>query len=555
VTNPGQPEPEAGYELFFELNEAPFSLAPDPRFLFASASHSAALAQVAYAIERREPLVVITGEIGTGKTLLCRIVLQRLPFKTFLSVINDPLLEGDELLKQMLQDFGVISKDRSKLTHASRHDLVQTLHAFLTSLAPIQAHAVVIIDEAQHLQPDILEQIRLLSNIDDARGTVLQIMLVGQTDLEPLLSRPELRQLKQRMSRRLRLEALNRGEVEQYIEHRLALARDGKPPSQAAGATDPQALAGSAGTSPGVEFTPDAIDAVSQLSGGIPRVINLLCDRSLEEAYASLQRIIDSRIVHTAARTLGLGEPAAPTTPTDLNVTASHTQVEPERSVWTVRPSEPTTEDEIVRPADGATPGFSAHILQAARPHLGKYLALAAVAALVTVAIVFGIRTARPPVATQGPSSAPASSATRPSGARPDPAAAGINTSAPKAPATAGTPTPPQAAAPPPSTTAAPPSTTAAPPASATAAPPSTTAAPAPGERFDVVVASFRTDARATSVTAEVAALGLPTRRRVLDGWQQVICGPFASRMEAEKAQQRLDRAGLTGTQIAPTAQ
>ena len=213
------------------MNEAPFSLAPDPRFLFASASHSAALAQVAYALERREPLVVITGEIGTGKTLLCRTVLQRLRRKTFLSVINDPLLERDDLLKQLLQDFGVISKDRTKLTEASRHELIQTLHAFLRSLAPIQAHAVVIIDEAQHLQPDVLEQIRLLSNIDDERGTLLQIILVGQTDLEPLLSRPELRQLQQRVSRRFRLEPLNRDEVQQYIKHRLALARDGKPPS------------------------------------------------------------------------------------------------------------------------------------------------------------------------------------------------------------------------------------------------------------------------------------------------------------------------------------
>ena len=221
-----------GYEPFFGLNEAPFSLAPDPRFLFASASHSAALAQVAYALERREPLVVVTGEIGTGKTLLCRTVLQRLPRKTFLSVINDPLLERDDLLKQLLQDFGVISKDRTKLTRRAVTNWSQTLHAFLRSLAPIQAHAVVIIDEAQHLRPDVLEQIRLLSNIDDERGTLLQIILVGQTDLEPLLARPELRQLQQRVSRRFRLEPLNRDEVKQYIEHRLALARDGKPPTQ-----------------------------------------------------------------------------------------------------------------------------------------------------------------------------------------------------------------------------------------------------------------------------------------------------------------------------------
>src|SRR5229473_523282 len=149
MTTAEHSEPVGGYERFFGLNETPFSLAPNPRFLFASDSHAAALAQVAYALERREPLVV-----STGKTLLCRTVPQRLERKTFVSVIDDPLLERDDLLKHLLQDFGVISKDRSRLTNASRHELIQTLQAFLTSLVPIQAHAVVIIDEAQHLQPD-----------------------------------------------------------------------------------------------------------------------------------------------------------------------------------------------------------------------------------------------------------------------------------------------------------------------------------------------------------------------------------------------------------------
>ena len=344
VATAGQPERVERYEPFFGLNEAPFSLAPDPRFLFASASHSAALAQVAYALERREPLVVITGEIGTGKTLLCRAVLQRLQRKTFLSVINDPLLERDDLLKQLLQDFGVISKDRTKLTEASRHELIQTLHAFLRSLGPIQAHAVVIIDEAQHLQPDVLEQIRLLSNIDDERGTLLQIILVGQTELEPLLSRPELRQLQQRVSRRFRLEPLNRDEVKQYITHRLALARERKPPSQLPGATElAQELADWTGTNAAVEFTPDAIQAVSQLSGGLPRVINLLCDRSLEEAYASRLRIIDRPLIHTAARALGVGEDQH--AGHIVNATARSTQAEPDESFWTVTGSESETAD------------------------------------------------------------------------------------------------------------------------------------------------------------------------------------------------------------------
>ena len=204
MTTPAQPAPIERYEPFFGLKEAPSGLAPDTRFLFASASHSAALAQVAYAIERREPLVVVTGEIGTGKTLLCRTMLQRLPLKTFLSVIDDPMLERDDLLKQVLEEFGVISKDRSRLTEATRHELVETLRAFLASLAKIQAHAVVMIDEAQHLRPDVLEQIRLLSNVDDGRGTLLQVVLVGQKDLDRLLDRPDLRQLQQRVSRRSR---------------------------------------------------------------------------------------------------------------------------------------------------------------------------------------------------------------------------------------------------------------------------------------------------------------------------------------------------------------
>src|SRR3984885_5037460 len=126
----GHPERGDGYERFFGLSEAPFSLAPDPRFLFTSASHAAALAQVGYALERREPVVVITGEIGTGKTLLCRTVLQRLERKTFLSVLNDPQLERDDLLKELREVLGVISKDRTRRTKASRHELIEALQAF-----------------------------------------------------------------------------------------------------------------------------------------------------------------------------------------------------------------------------------------------------------------------------------------------------------------------------------------------------------------------------------------------------------------------------------------
>jgi general secretion pathway protein A len=525
-----------GYESFFGLHEAPFSLAPDPRFLFASASHSAALAQVVYALERREPLVVITGEIGTGKTLLCRTVLQRLRRKTLLSVINDPLLERDDLLKQLLEDFGVISKDRTKLPATSRHELIETLQAFLRSLAPIQAHAVIIIDEAQHLQPDVLEQIRLLSNIDDERGTLLQIILVGQTDLEPLLSRPELRQLQQRVSRRFRLEPLNRDEVEQYIKHRLALARNDRPPSQAAGAPElAQALAEWARTNEGVEFTPDAIQAVSQLSRGLPRVINLLCDRSLETAYASRQRVIDFPLIHAAAAALGIGEPAAPfSTPAEMSAAARSTQAAPDGSFWPNTRSQSLGLGTTVQPADEAFPApFSTHTGPAAAPRSTRYLEVAGALALAAVAVWFGLRAARPPAA-QAPASsaAPASSPTLTFSARPEPAPAPAQPSVPKAAATSGTPSPPEAAPPAPSGVDATPTS----------------------ERFDIVVASFRTNAPATSVAAKVAALGLPMRRRVSNGWQQVISGPFASRADAEEAQQRLRRANLNGTQVVAIA-
>jgi general secretion pathway protein A len=485
VSTTDHPERGDGYERFFGLNETPFSLAPNPRFLFESATHAAALAQIAYALERREPLVVITGEIGTGKTLLCRTVLQRLERKTFLSIINDPLLERDDLLKQLLQDFGVIPKDRTRMTKASRHELIQTLQAFLTSLLPIQAHAVVIIDEAQHLQPDVLEQIRLLSNIDDAHGTMLQIILVGQTDLEPLLSRPELRQFQQRVSRRFELKPLNADEVQQYIEHRLALARGARAPSQAPGAKELERELAEwreeeEERAASVKFTPDAIQAVSKLSGGLPRVINLVCDRSLEAAYAFQRRTIDAPVVDTAARALGM----APDT------------------VWTGSPGTP------FQPAAEAVPvAFSTPAQRAAATSVRTYLVVATSLVAAAVVIWLGVRAANPPTARTPPSE-------------------------PASPAPSATPVLPAATAP---------------------APRAPVATPT-DERFDIVVASFRTDARATSAEAAIEALGLPIHRRVSDGWQQVLCGPFESRAQAEEAQRRLGRAGITGTQIAPIA-
>lgn len=507
VTTAGLPDPRAGYETFFGLNESPFSLVPDPRFLFASATHSAALAQVAYALERREPLVVMTGDIGTGKTLLCRTVLKRLPFKTFLSVINDPLLEADDLVKEMLKDFGVIAKDPSRFRGATRHELVQTLHAFLSSLAPIQAHAVVMIDEAQHLRPDVLEQIRLLSNIDDSRGTILQIILVGQMGLEPLLSRPELRQLQQRVSRRFALAPLNRDEVQQYIEHRLALARQGQPASTQ--------------TSSRAIFGPDAVQAVAEISAGVPRVINLLCDRSLELAFDAQLRTIDGARVHAAARGLGIEKPdVTAVTPRPATPPAPMPEAVPETRAEVKAEVRPEAILDVFEPADQ----MAADLLPAepaATPRT-KYLVLAVLIGVLGAAGLFGYRRML----------APAAEATPPA------TAAAPRTPSPGPPAPGTQPSPPPASA-------------AAPPAPAAAAATETPAPPAADIRFDIVVASFRTDARATSVAEQVSALGIAVRRRESDGWQQVIAGPFATRAAAEDAQQKIHAAGLTGTQIA----
>jgi general secretion pathway protein A len=480
------------YESFFGFREAPFSLAPNTRFRFDTVSHHGALTQVTYALQRREPVVVVTGEIGTGKTLLCRTVLERLDRKTFLSIISDPLLGREDLLKQMLQDFGIISKDRTKVAATSRPDLTHALNQFLSSLAPLDAHAVVIIDEAQHVRPDVLEEIRLLSNIQDQRGTMLQIILVGQTDLDSLLARPELQSLRQRITRHMRLEPLSAAEVAHYIEHRLSIAREGQTRSDTPGARElERAMAEWRGPTAGVTFTPAAVDRVARLSRGIPRVINLLCDRALESACAAQSHVVDDSTIDEAARALGVR---------DVQRTAA-----PEPSV---------SAKDVPRGVTLRTP--------AAGTHWKRDMAAAASLAIGVVAIWFGVRTVNrnPSTRTQANGAAPTQTETAPRVAPPSPETAAAPAGAPAASMPANAPAP--------------------------AGSPSS-------ESFEIVVASFRTAARASAVAADAAALALPIRQRGANGWQQLIAGPFSSRAQAEAAQQRLQRAGFSGTQIIPT--
>ena len=304
------PRPGAtSYADYYRLVDAPFTLTPNPRFVYLSASYLRALDQITHALERREGLIVLTGEIGTGKTTLCRTLVEHLPRRTFLSVILNPFLTADDLLKQILRDFGVIS-DEAAGARASSHELVTALHKFLASLVPLDAHAVIMIDEAQHLDPLVLEQIRLLSNFETDTAKLLQIILVGQPDLDDLLARPVLRQLNQRVARRCRLDVLTPAEVGHYIERRLWVAHGfGALLTGAAGTT--AATTGAPPQEAGVwrvRFASFAVHAIAKLSRGVPRVINLLCDRALEIGAERHLAIVDRPAVLEGARRLELSD-------------------------------------------------------------------------------------------------------------------------------------------------------------------------------------------------------------------------------------------------------
>jgi general secretion pathway protein A len=272
------------YEDYYGFVQPPFSLTPDPRFLYRSESHDLALQQVWQAIRRKEGFIVLTGDIGTGKTTLCRTLLEQFDQTTFTALILNPFLSVEELLREVLLSFGVVSKDAMKtgrLATASKHELVRTLHDFLLSLVPLHGSAVLIIDESQHLSADVLEEIRVLSNLETNDQKLLQVVIVGQLNLLDILQKAELRQLDQRISIRCSLKALTREEVEAYVTHRLWVAR---------GSTS-------------VTFTPKAFDLVHSISGGVPRMINLICDRALMVGCEKqTSRITEDHVVGAAAQ-------------------------------------------------------------------------------------------------------------------------------------------------------------------------------------------------------------------------------------------------------------
>jgi general secretion pathway protein A len=283
----------AAYEAFYVLAENPFSQTSAPRFFYASPSHAHALEELRSAIRRRESLSVLAGEMGTGKTTLCRTILQQLPRKTVSAFVHDPAVSREDLLTILLVDFGVATVDeiaRGRFQGATRTELSYLLRDFLGSLAPHQAFAVVFVEEAQSLSAPALEELRILADSDGQ----LQLVLIGQPQLRARLTMPEMRQLEQRISVSCSLSPLDRDGVAGYIAHRLRVA--GASPDRP-------------------RFTADAVAAVHRFSNGVPRLVNRLCDRILREASLVEATTIDGALAESSlADETGvpaIGRPAA----------------------------------------------------------------------------------------------------------------------------------------------------------------------------------------------------------------------------------------------------
>ena len=262
------------YESFYGLSEKPFNLTPDPRYLFLSDKHKEAFAHLLFGIKNRCGFVMVTGEIGTGKTTICRTLLNQLDDETEVAFIFNPRLSPEDLLRTINEDFGIASKGETV------KELIDELNAHLLERNAQGKNCVLVIDESQNLAPPVLEQIRLLSNLETETQKLMQIVLIGQPELAQNLALPELRQLNQRITARYHLKPLDRQETAQYIGHRLHTAGGHKK----------------------VRFTPGATKRVYRFSGGTPRVINAVCDRALLVGYTQEVRDITTAIVAKAAK-------------------------------------------------------------------------------------------------------------------------------------------------------------------------------------------------------------------------------------------------------------
>jgi general secretion pathway protein A len=263
------------YTAFFGLNEKPFAITPDPRYLFMSERHAEALAHLLYGINEAGGFIQLTGEVGTGKTTVVRSLLERMPKHAEVAVILNPQLKPVEFLLTICEELGIFVRDDDV---NSAKELVDVLNRRLLDAHAKGRRVVVIVDEAQNLSPETLEQVRLLTNLETASQKLLQIILIGQPELRDVLARNELRQLAQRITGRYHLNPLSKDETIAYVRHRLKVA----------GATYEI-------------FTPTALREIHRLSDGIPRIINVICDRALLGGYTQETQRIGPALVRAAA--------------------------------------------------------------------------------------------------------------------------------------------------------------------------------------------------------------------------------------------------------------
>ncbi len=266
------------YAEYFGLKQAPFSIAPDPRYLFMSERHREALAHLLYGLGGGGGFVLLTGEIGAGKTTVCRCFLEQIPNRCNVAYIFNPKLTVIELVRSVCDEFRIPYPQREPGT-ATVTDYLDPLNAFLLRTHAIEQNNVLIIDEAQNLSADVLEQLRLMTNLETSERKLLQIVLIGQPELRDMLAQSGLQQLAQRVIARFHLEALSEAETAQYIRHRLAVAGLNGP----------------------IPFAADTLRRIHRICRGVPRRINLLCDRALLGAYASHKVIVDRQVIDKAA--------------------------------------------------------------------------------------------------------------------------------------------------------------------------------------------------------------------------------------------------------------
>lgn len=281
------------YEAFYGLKEQPFAISTDPKFLFFSDSHRRAYEELLNGILRDESLLLLTGETGSGKTTLCRAVIGALD-RNVSCILHQPYMTGPEMLRLIVRDFGLVTREELRkgvLAGADVAQLMDVIETFLRSLVPLQARAIVVLDEAQSLSPTLLDEIRMLTAFEENGRRLVQIVLCGQPMLLNTLKTEPMYALNERITRRVVLQPLSKDEVDSYINHRLGIA----------------------GAEGSITFQSDAVRLIADLSRGLPRRVNLLCDRVLQEGRVDGAMTINAPLVKRAARSLA-GAPAAPDT-------------------------------------------------------------------------------------------------------------------------------------------------------------------------------------------------------------------------------------------------